>query len=234
MSVVFFDLDDTIYDRAVPFCRTFAHFFGETHPQLALKAYQTCSARGNEVFEPSQTGAISMEEMYIYRYQKGLADVGIAVTDHQALDYQKFYGQMQKKLQMTTRMEEILTCCKSRFDSVGIITNGPAAHQRQKMDCLGLEKWVRKDLIFISGEQGITKPNPRIFERAALAAQSAPSELIYVGDSYETDIAVPAAMGWSTIWLNRKQETVPEGGYVPDAVVSDEAALLACLKVYGG
>ncbi len=229
MSTIFFDLDDTLYDRGIPFCRTFTHFFGETVPGLAAEAYKTCSARGNEVFADSRSGKISMEEMYIYRYQKGLADVGIHITAQQALEYRDVYRQMQRELQLTPQMEEILTYCKEHFDGVGIITNGTAEYQRQKIHCLGLEKWVREDLIFVSDEQGIAKPDPRIFERAAQAAKAAPSELIYVGDVYETDLAAPSALGWITVWLNPKQEPAPEGRPVPDAIVSDEAALFSWL-----
>lgn len=230
MSVIFFDLDDTIYDRGVPFRKTFAHFFGSADEQLAKQAYKTCSIRSNEVFEDSQKGRITMEEMYIYRYQRGLADVGITVTDEQALAYQKYYGLMQHSLEMTSTMERILNLCLAQYDAIGIITNGPGGHQREKLTCLGMERWVRPELIFISGEHGITKPDPRIFAMARSAAGISDRELIYVGDSYDTDIAAPAALGWTTIWLNKKGEPVPEGHPAPTHIVPDEEGLLECLS----
>ena len=81
----FFDLDDTLYDRAVPYLAAFRQFFGVRYKGRAAQAFDAVIRRGYEVFKPAHTGQITMEQMHIYRHQTGLRDVGISVTPEQAL-----------------------------------------------------------------------------------------------------------------------------------------------------
>ncbi len=84
-EAVFFDLDDTLYDRAVPYLAAFRQFFGSRYEDRAAQAFDAVIHRGYEVFKPAHTGQITMEQMHIYRHQTGLRDVGISVTPEQAL-----------------------------------------------------------------------------------------------------------------------------------------------------
>ena len=84
-ETVFFDLDDTLYDRAVPYLAAFRQFFGGLYEDRAAQAFDAVIRRGYEVFKPAHTGQITMEQMHIYRHQTGLRDVGISITPEQAL-----------------------------------------------------------------------------------------------------------------------------------------------------
>jgi len=84
-ETVFFDLDDTLYDRAMPYLAAFRQFFGVRYKGRAAQAFDAVIRRGYEVFKPAHTGQITMEQMHIYRHQTGLRDVGISVTPEQAL-----------------------------------------------------------------------------------------------------------------------------------------------------
>lgn len=68
---------------------------------------------------------------------------------------------------------------------VGILTNGDGAMQRAKVERHGLDALA--DAVVISNEVGVRKPDPAIFE---LAAAELPADLdVYVGDTYEEDVA---------------------------------------------
>ena len=82
---IFFDLDDTLYDRSGPYLAAFRQFFGGRYEDKAAQAYQAVMHRGYEVFTAAHTGRITMEAMHIYRHQTGLRDVGIEITPEQAL-----------------------------------------------------------------------------------------------------------------------------------------------------
>jgi putative hydrolase of the HAD superfamily len=64
---------------------------------------------------------------------------------------------------------------------------------RSLLERLGLTEEV--DLIVISGELRIDKPDPRIFQHALRAFACAPEEAVFVGDSLESDIAGARAVG---------------------------------------
>ena len=101
--IVFWDIDDTIYDRCDAFSSACDRFLNT--PAMKKRAasagdeahfplpdgriiYRFCDKRGDEVFKASQTGEISMAEMYVYRYCKGFADAGILISPEEALLFQ--------------------------------------------------------------------------------------------------------------------------------------------------
>lgn len=222
---VFFDVDDTLYDRGQPFIAAAQEFFSGTVAD-PRKAYLACSARGNEVFLPSQRGEISMEEMYIYRWSKGFADVGLSITPAEALDFQKLYRRKQDCITLSPIIEALLRDCAESADGLGIITNGPSENQWKKIRCLGLERFVKRDLIIISGDIGIDKPDAAIFRLAEQRSGKRPEALAYVGDSLKNDIYSAAACGWKTIWFHRDALPVPSDLHT-EAVVETEEELAA-------
>lgn len=232
LKYVYFDLDDTIYDRSVPFVRAFNEFFADQYSaDTAKQGYLTCNRRGQEVFADSQTGKISMRDMYIYRYTMGLKDLGILIDDETALAIQTLYKKYQGMLELTPVMEKVLNRCAERFDLVGLITNGPGKHQREKAACLGLNRWITDEKIFVSGELGMIKPDVRVFQTAERALGTIPEETLYIGDSHETDIIGAAGAGWHTLWLNKKHESIPAGAVRPDIEVYSEEELLETITL---
>jgi len=97
-KTVFFDLDDTLYDRSGPYLAAFRQFFGGRYEDKAAQAYQAVMHRGYEVFTAAHTGKISMDAMHIYRHQIGLLDVGIRITAAQALQLQAVYAAQQQRI----------------------------------------------------------------------------------------------------------------------------------------
>lgn len=223
---IFFDLDDTLYDRRLPFRAAFRQFFGGQYEEKADRAFYTVMHRGYEVFEAAHTGRMSMRQMHIYRHQTGLRDVGICVTEQQALQLQALYAAEQGKITLTDTMQRVLALCREKFAAVGVITNGGVQSQRDKLRALGAAQWLRDDLIFISDAVGVMKPAPEIFRMAQSAAGG--GACVYVGDSLTQDIAGAHACGFTTVWMNRAEE--PAGGIVPDYTVCSEEALLTCLQ----
>jgi putative hydrolase of the HAD superfamily len=85
--------------------------------------------------------------------------------------------------------------------AIGLITNGPADVQRDKIDLLGL--WPEVDFAVISGEIGVEKPDPAIFQEALLRGDAKSADAIYIGDSPEFDMEGARAAGIRRIWMNR-------------------------------
>lgn len=223
---IFFDLDDTLYDRSIPYEKAFEQFFGGKYADKLPQAFDAVIHRGYEVFTAAHTGKITMEAMHIYRHQTGLRDVGISITPDEALRFQALYAGQQRHITLSDTMRQVLDVCKARFAHVGVITNGDVGSQTGKLKSLGLERWVPEQLVFISDAVGVMKPAPEIFRMAQKAAGGGPC--LFVGDSCTQDIAGAAACGWQTIWMNRRGDT--PGPVRPDYTVTSEQALLTCLQ----
>lgn len=220
---VFFDIDDTLHDRSLPFTAAMHELLGNPNVD-ARKVYLRCTERGNEVFHASQRGEITMDEMYIYRWGKGFADVGIHISDEEALTFQKLYRANQDKIVLTPVLAQMLSYCAEHADGVGVITNGPTDVQWNKVNRLGLERFIRRDRIIVSGDIGIDKPDLGIFRHAETISGAKPENLLYVGDSLKHDVYPASKCGWQTIWFNRDGLPTPDDLH-PTAIVKTEAEL---------
>jgi putative hydrolase of the HAD superfamily len=88
-----------------------------------------------------------------------------------------------------------------------IISNGDAIQQKQKLHSLGIID--RFTTIVISGEVGITKPAPEIFELACEKAGMPPSGCWHIGDNFSVDVQGSISAGMKGIWLNRNGHKQP-------------------------
>lgn len=84
---------------------------------------------------------------------------------------------------------------------LAVVTNGPSDLQRDKLEALGVDKSVKA--VVISGEHGVAKPDPVIFELALDELGVEPKDAWCVGDSLATDVAGADRAGITAIWLNR-------------------------------
>ena len=224
-KTIFFDLDDTLYDRSVPYCSAFAAFFGGKYADKAQTAFERTMLRGYEVFEAAHTGQMTMEAMHIYRHQIGLLDVGIRITAAQALQLQALYAAQQQRITLSAAVRAALDYCREAYRAVGVITNGSVGPQQGKLRSLGLDRWAEAKLVFISDACGVMKPAPEIFRLAQAAAGGGPC--VFVGDSCSQDIAGASACGWQTIWLSRTGESPTAS---PTLTAYAEQDLLPCLQ----
>ena len=84
---------------------------------------------------------------------------------------------------------------------VAVVTNGSGAAQRMKLRRLGLDQLVHA--VFISGELGVAKPGPELFQHALRWSGQAAADCLFVGDDPVNDIAPAAALGLVTAWRER-------------------------------
>ena len=86
---------------------------------------------------------------------------------------------------------------------LGIVTHGWTVKQAEKLVRLGLVPYLDPKAVFISDQIGISKPNPKLYQRALLDMGLDPSQAMYIGDNPEHDIAPPRSIGMTTVWARR-------------------------------
>lgn len=92
----------------------------------------------------------------------------------------------------------------SGVQTIGIITNGPADVQNDKLALLDLGSLI--DFAVISGEFGAEKPDSAIFAEALRQGNQTANQAIFIGDSPEHDMDGARLAGMDRIWINRAQE----------------------------
>lgn len=91
---------------------------------------------------------------------------------------------------------------------VGLITNGFAETQKEKIRCFELEDLSH---VIISEDYGVMKPHPLIFDVATEKAEKERAEILYVGDSWVSDIEGGRTAGWQTAWFTARVEEIKPG-----------------------
>ena len=94
---------------------------------------------------------------------------------------------------------ECLRILKKKY-KLGIIANQiPGAEKR--LEEMGIRRYF--DVIVSSAEEGVAKPDPRIFNIALIRAGCTPEQAVMIGDRIDNDIVPAKQMGMKTVWIRQ-------------------------------
>lgn len=111
--------------------------------------------------------------------------------------------------------------------ALGLVTNGAADRQRAFLAAVELDDAF--DVLAISSERGVAKPDPRIFEWAMGELGVDPDATWFVGDNPVNDVGGAQAAAITAVWLNRDGRAWPEALPRPDHEVESLLELPALL-----
>lgn len=114
---------------------------------------------------------------------------------------------------------------------IGVISNGLAVKQWEKLVRLGMAGMF--DAVVVSEELGVSKPDPKIFEKACEEIGVDCESCIYVGDRLDSDILGANKVGMVSVRLLRgkyKEETPKGLQERPDFEIKRMEELLEILK----
>ncbi|MBQ9949019.1 MAG: HAD-IA family hydrolase [Oscillospiraceae bacterium] len=125
--------------------------------------------------------------------------------------------------------KEVLETLKARGYKLGIIAN-QALDARDRLRKFGLYDLF--EVIVISQEQGVSKPQPAIFLDALYKAGAKAHECVMVGDKLTNDIAPAKALGFKTVWIRQEwggMQTVTSEELRPDFTIDSLSELKGIL-----
>jgi putative hydrolase of the HAD superfamily len=113
--------------------------------------------------------------------------------------------------------------------TLALVTNGASCLQREKLAASGLGDYF--EIVVVSGEFGVGKPDPSIFRHALSQLRSDGSGAVMVGDNLTRDIDGAIAAGLEGVWINRLGQVPPEPrpGLAEISTLSDLRAALSRL-----
>ncbi|MGA4538558.1 HAD family hydrolase [Uniformispora flossi] len=85
---------------------------------------------------------------------------------------------------------------------LGVVSNSAVAHQRRKLDVIGLLPYLGTALI-CSEDHGAHKPDPTIFLAGCAALGLPPHQVLFLGDNYAADAIGARDAGLIPCWLDR-------------------------------
>ncbi len=225
---VLFDLDDTLYDQAVPFARAVHAVVGPVEGATDAALYAASRAHSGEIFAAYSEGRDPTQAMYARRMIATLADFGRPVTEDVALQIQRRYmARTCNPIELSAPMRGLLDDLASRKVRLGVVTNGNGERQRAKARQLGLDRWMPARAIVVSEDVGLAKPDPAIFALGAQRLDVPAEACVFVGDSIDVDVRGAQAAGMGAVWIDRRDAPVPAGARFP--VARTDAELRALL-----
>ncbi len=179
--VIAFDLDDTLYKEV----------------DYVKSGYKAVAEENTGIIAP----AISYRLMWeAFKAKENPFDaVAKAVKGFDIAKAVETYRFHRPSIMLGEDSEKVLQRLKEAGIRICIITDGRTATQCNKIEALGLLRYVDPADVVISEETGHTKADVDNFR---IIAERHPGErCIYVGDNPEKDFFHPNRMGWHTVML---------------------------------
>ena len=225
--MVFFDIDGTLLDHeraerhgAAAFRRRFDDVFGEPLDEFVTLWHATAERHMDRYIG----GELSYEGQRRARMRELFGRSGRRLTDGEADEAFAVY--LDSYREGWCLFDDVLPCLDALSHlALGIISNAGAAQQRLKLERTGILD--RFDAMAISGEVGVSKPEPRIFHVACERGGVQPRECVYVGDRLGTDALGARDAGLRGVWLDRKGASRGDEGVDVIASLGELAGLLA-------
>lgn len=211
--MIFFDIDNTLINNDAAQDAAAASVY--RHNTLLQDHYTEEQFQGlwNKVTQKYQhqylTGRMTVEQHRLVLWK----EIFKTMPDEKemAAFFEKYLAANEENWQLYPDVIPLLERYKDT--PKGIISNGDSDRQRQKLKKTGIDNYF--EVVVVSGDIGVFKPDPKIFLHAAGLAGKEPSQCWYVGDKVDTDAKAAKDAGFTGVWVNRKfidekKEPVPE------------------------
>jgi len=200
VKAVVFDVDNTLIDSNAMFEKFTEHLIEHHCESEPLSEKRRMLALLMDSFQSgNKPRKIWVKEASLLL--KGDSD---AIADEIYQDwYDHFADYCVRKDNLYSVLEEI----RMRGFKLGIITNGMSYMQNRKIDKANLRSYV--DVVFVSGEFGVDKPDVRIFHAALQQLEVLPQEAVYVGDHPVNDVQGAREAGMRPVWVEGFQPWDP-------------------------
>jgi putative hydrolase of the HAD superfamily len=226
--IVLFDLDDTLMAHREAVAAGIARHLHErgyaVEREEAQRLWHELEERHYHAY---LAGELTFEQQRRARAAEFALAHGEALDDAAAgAWFARYFERYRESWALHADVEPALDALEATIPGVrfGIITNGEEEFQLAKLVRLGLQVGHpgRIGHLVASGSEGVTKPDPRIFEAAVarFAADAPVSAAAYVGDRLRTDAIGAAQAGLVGVWLNRSGEC-PTAADGADAAAAD-------------
>jgi YjjG family noncanonical pyrimidine nucleotidase len=196
---VYFDLDNTLLDHTTAEEEAHKEIY-QAYPELQKVSVsewlQTYKEINHVLWLQYQKGQVDRHQLHYSRFSDSMAQLGIRNGHSEEIGarYMEIY---RKHWHWIEGAKEALEKVAEKYP-VGFITNGFEETQRKKIEVLGLEQY--SDIFIISEEIGVMKPHPKVFDLATEKSGTPRNRILYVGDSYSSDITGGKNAGWKTAW----------------------------------
>lgn len=190
-KAILFDFDDTLQHRP--------HAFYATAVEMLERYFPNASAEkigdmATEMFIRNNDGYVKYEN-----YSAEICRLFDFPVEPQAF-LDEYTVRFPFHSELYPDALSVLSELRRRGYRLGIVTNGESLMQNLKLDFVGLRTYM--DVVLPAGDEGVQKPKPELYYRAAQRLCVSPQNCVFVGDYPPTDIAGALAAGMTPLYID--------------------------------
>ncbi len=193
ITVVVFDLDDTLYDE-IEYCRSGFAAVSE------FLAYMLDAPPSDRIF------AALWEQFsagnHTRTFNTALDELAIGCDGKRVLELVKVYRNHVPKITLPEDSRAILVELSTKY-TLALLTDGFLPAQRFKVQALGIEDYFESIVYTEELGREFWKPSPAGFERIMQDLNARPENIVYIADNENKDFIAPNRLGFSTVQLVR-------------------------------
>lgn len=219
IKILFFDLDNTLFDHSRSeraslkiLHKSMPGLFSGVDENEFLQRYDH---HNKILWKQMADGVISADELRILRFKITCDDLGVSLQNPEVLSQRYLETYTRQKFVFPNTMET-LAYLKPKF-KLCLLSNGFVHIQKIKLKNIGLADMFAYEIY--SGDVGVMKPHPGIFQAAMEKTGAAADEIVYIGDSYDADIVGAKSVNWFAILFDPESKYSEPG--LADLKISD-------------
>ena len=224
MKFLLFDLDDTLldYSGGVDECWTAACMSGCASGSVDHATLMPAIVDSRRWFWDDPTRhrreRVNMLGAWTKIVEHALQTLGRPDPALAASIAADFAQRRRARMQLFPDALSCLTAWRASGVRLGMVTNGDASQQRDKIARHALAPYF--DVIVIEGEFGAGKPDEVVYRHALDTLGAHPADTCMVGDHLDFDVAGAQRLGMRGIWIDREGAGLPAGCAVrPDGII---------------
>lgn len=198
IKAIIFDFDGTMSNRQANAYGVFEEYLAPYFKDLSDIEYESVL---QDLMITDCNGSIKISyrlEPFVAKYGKYLPSDFIEVFTKYYMDY------MWKYAVLKPDAISILEKLKKDGYKVGLLSNGDSKSQHDKINHCNLQNYF--DEIIVTGDYGVSKPDPEIYRIMADKLDVLCEECIYIGDTFSTDILGAIRASMVPVWITQLSE----------------------------
>ena len=194
IRAVLIDVDDTLldFDRCAAISITKAE--QETGVILPEDRFAVFKRVNRQLWDRLQAGEYDLKHLRTIRWNTMFAEMGVE-SDGVEFEYH-FERALEKSAEPVAGALDLLKTLSRHFP-VFAASNAPSGQQEERLRLAGMDRYFAG--VFVSGDLGFSKPDPRYFEAVLSALPYPPESLVMIGDSVSADILGAKPFGMQTV-----------------------------------
>ena len=224
ITIVVFDLDDTLYDE-IEYCKSgFAAAAKSLSGRQGLATYETLF---NAFWRQFTAGNRS------HAFDAGLDEAGVKYNDELIANLVKTYRRHSPQITLPCETKDALEALYKKY-KLALLTDGFLPAQELKVSAMGIEKYFRCIIFTEKLGRQFWKPSPLGFEEIIRRFDAKPQNCAYIADNEGKDFIAPNKLGFSTIKVVRPAgfhtEKNPDAAAQPQHTINSLRGLAGLLE----